>query len=143
MLLAVLIAVLATSAGILAWYLATLLGGDIDTVTVTGGLSYSTDGSTWGSVGAGLTNFPLGATVYARAETTGSGYAGLVNVTWRLMQNGVDLYVLEDYTQVILNGTAGDFIYCTPTGSGGPGFDFGAQITVPGTYTIAADFETP
>jgi len=61
--------------------LAILQGGIIEVVGIEGGISYSTDGINWTSIGGNLFNIPLGTSIFCRIEVSGSGYSGNVAIT--------------------------------------------------------------
>jgi len=89
--------------------LAILQGGIIEVVGLEGGISYSTDGINWTSIGGNLYNIPLGTSIFCRIEVTGSGYSGDVTITWKLLLSNVELYTLANYTTTNLTGNIGHF----------------------------------
>lgn len=138
-LLLILLASLAFGGG-LAAYLSIHRSGTVTVVAVQGGIALSLDNVTWTVVGGSLSNVAVGSSLYARDETTGSGYAGSVTITWVLLQDGVEVYTLTDYTSATLSGLAGDVIYCSSDGSPASLFDWGSQITTSAIYEIEARF---
>jgi len=119
-------------------FLANIRGGTIEIVGLSAGMSYSTDGVSWTALGSGITNVPLGTTIYARIETTAVGYAGGISITWRLFFNAMEIYTMADYTTATLSGATGDIIYCSPTGINSSLADFSTVMSDFGSYEIEA-----
>jgi len=138
-LLIVLIATISlVTTGVIALQLGLFKGGKMTRTGVSITVEYSIDNITWSS------NPDQGSTIvdpwYARCITTSSGYAGLINITWTMVDDasGVELVILSDYTDFTLSGAAGDVIYVTADGLGGPGYDWGPDASTPGTFYIQA-----
>ena len=126
-----------------ATLLGTFTGGDVGVVTLNGALKYNQDnGTTWSTTLSGVAN---GSLWYVMFNTSSSGYAGSVNITWQLQwSNGTDVSGAVQYTNGFsLTGSAGQEIYCSTDGAKSANYDWGTtHTTAAGTYRIEMTAET-
>lgn len=149
--IAILVLVCIVSFGLLVWSLTSsvlitiLKGGKVVRVGLTGGISYSIDGSNWTAVGVGVPNSAIVDPLYARIEITADGYAGPITVTWKLIDDssGIEVKVLTDYTSTTLTGSSGQIVYATTDGLNAPGYNFGPYCSTPGTVYVQAEVYKP
>ena len=114
-------------------------GGIIDRVGFSAGMAYSDDGTSWTPLNGDLPGSSIVDPLYARIETTGPGYSGLVTITWKLIDGGgAEIKILPNYTTVTLTGSAGQIVYASADGSG-LGFNFGPDAGMPDQYYIQAE----
>jgi hypothetical protein len=121
-----------------ATLLGTFTGDTVTVVSLNGVLKYNQDNSaTWYTSLSGVAN---GSSWYVMFNTTSSGYAGLVNITWQL-QNNTGTWVDVSGATVSTNnfnltGNAGQEIYASSDGTQAGNYDWGTETTAAGTYRI-------
>jgi len=124
-----------------ATILGTFTGSDVTVVTLSGDVQYCQNAT--GPWTTTLSNIGNGSAWYARFETTSSGYAGLVNMTWGLLESGTEVSPsVNQTTQVTLTGTSGQIIYASADGTTTGIKNWGANTTQAGTYQIKVTIET-
>jgi len=122
-------------------YLSSFRSGTITRTGITGLVGISIDGTTWVDYPNPIES-SIADPLYARFRTTGSGYSGVVTITWKLIDvsSGAEVHTLTDYTTYTLTGNAGDVIYATADGSVSGNFDWGSYASIDGDYYIEIDF---
>jgi len=133
--------ILALASLITAVLLIAFRTGPIRRRGIVGVMDQSSDGSNWISYPDGLDSSILDP-LYIRFRTTASGYAGVVTITWKLVDtsSGIEIHTLSSYTTFTLSGNAGDRIFATADGTGWPGFDWGTYANTDTEYYIEAEF---
>jgi hypothetical protein len=121
--------------------LGTFTGSDVSVVTMSAEVLYCKN--TTGSWTSTLSNIGNGTDWYAIFNTTSTGHAGLVNMTWVLLKSGSPVSPsVNQTTQVTLTGDAGQEIYASSNGDNSNTKNWGLNCTTAGTYQIKVTVET-
>jgi len=123
--------------------LATIYGGTVTVVSVTGTIEYSLtniETATWTET---LT-VPINVAWYCRFKTTTSGYAGAIIISWTLQKydgvNWNDLsYTLT--TTISLSGSSGQIVYASTDGLITNNKNWGSHTDQQAQHRIKAVFE--
>jgi hypothetical protein len=130
--MALIIAVYATLLG-------TYTGDTVTVVSLNGDIKYDDlNSTTAGDWSLTLPNIANGSVWYALFNTSSTGYAGDVNMTWTLQwTNGTAVPSATQTTDnFVLTGSTGQVIYASDAGTQGANKDWGQYTTDAGTYQI-------
>jgi hypothetical protein len=124
-----------------ATILGTFTGGNVNVVTLRGSLWYNqTDSAPWQ---ASLNDVENGTAWYVMFNTTSSGYAGLVSITWQLQfTNGTNVGNSVSTTSFTLTGGSGQEIFASTSGTQTGNTNWGTLTIASGTYRIKMTVQT-